>query len=182
MRALGIALLTGLSLAATTPREDFRALSQVASATYPGKTHYAVVCDYRSSKADVDALAEALGDGHLITVVDLHHKDQIGAAGAVLLQRHPDLLVLLPHDRVVRDGAFEATILVQSMKARDLATLGTTATALRQGAAWAIGEGTKGELMVDPALRGIVGPVTGTQPAVKRAAGGGRAEIVFAKF
>jgi hypothetical protein len=61
------------------------------------------------------------------------------------------------------------------------AQLGTKAVALRQGAAWAIGEGTNGELIVDPELKGVIGPVTGS-PNAKRAAAGGRAQVTFAKL
>jgi hypothetical protein len=178
MRALSIAVLSGLSLVAA-PKEDFRALTQVASTTYPAATHYAVVCDYAYSKDAVNALADALGAGHRITVINMQHSRELYAAGRTLRDQHPELVVLLPEDRLVRDGSFEATWLVGSSKANGLITVGTRSASLRQGAAWAIGQGTKGDLMVDPALRGIVGPVTGREPA-KQASFRGRAEITFA--
>ncbi len=178
MRALSIAVLSGLSLLAA-PKEDFRALTQVASTTYPAATHYAVVCDFTNSKDAVYALADALGTGHRITVIDMRSDGQMFAAARTLRDQHPELVVLLPEDRFVRDGSLAASWMVGTLKAKGLITIGTKSASLRQGAAWAIGQGTKGELMVDPALRGVVGPVTGREP-VKQASFRGRAEITFA--
>ncbi len=163
-------ILLGAPLAAQTAN-PFADLTQATRASFPDKVHYGVICDYTFSHAEVQQLADAMGSGHL-TVVDIKTRDQVAAATQVLNRTGTELLVLLPKDRLVRDGAPHATLAVWQMGS--IPVVGTQARALENGAAFAIGEGTGHELLVNKNLRGIIGPVTASS---KSASMGGSAQI-----
>lgn len=151
-------VLFSLVLAAPLAAQDFTALAQASKSVYPAKQHYGVVCDYGWSHSAVQNLAAALGPEARITVVDLHHPDQAGRAQSALRVYGAQLLVLMPNDRFVRDGSFLATGLARGVSS-DIPTLGTKRAAMANGAALAIGEDTRFELLVNSKLRGIIGPV-----------------------
>lgn len=144
--------LAGLSLAA----EDFRPLMQTTQTTWPGKRHIGVICDYRASAAQVRALAQAAGEGSLITVADTRVPDQANAAASLLAGHQADFVVLMPQDRLFRDGSFGATVAVNRLARQGVPSVGTTPVALRQGAVFSVGEGTEGQLLVTDRLIGTV--------------------------
>lgn len=171
MRSMFLSLLVlGAPLAAQAPN-PFADLTQATHASFPEKVHYGVICDYSFSRADVQQLADAMGGGRL-TVVDIRVRDQVAAAAQVLNRAGTELLVLLPKDRLVHDGAPQATMAVWQLAT--IPVVGTQARALENGAAFAIGVGTGHELLVNKNLRGIIGPITAS---TKVARGGGSAQI-----
>jgi hypothetical protein len=144
--------LAGLSLQA----EDFTSLMQVVKTTWPEKNHIGVICDYRNSQAQVEDLARAAGSGAHITVVDVRVPEK-GSLGAQLLANHQaNFLVMLPHDRLVRDGSFDATVAIRRLAKMGIPSVGTTSRSLGQGAVFSLGEGTGGELLITPKLIGTV--------------------------
>ena len=178
--------LTALSTALVA--EDFGPVVKAAGLIFPGRTHYGVVCNYDHSRALVADLLHALPEGSTLTVVDAHNPAQIGAAGSVIASRGVQMLALLPSDPLVRDGSPYATGLVhrfnrtaanfgntpQKEWAGSIPAFGTTPAALQNGCALAMGKATGWELMlnpdlVDPGLKGIIGPIEITQtPSVAR--------------
>jgi hypothetical protein len=101
-------------------------------------------------------LARAAGEGALITVADTRRVEHATSAAHVIANRHADYVVLLPGDRMFRDGSFGATVAINRLASRGVPALGTTVTALKQGAAFSIGDGTNGELLVADRLIGTV--------------------------
>lgn len=144
--------LAGLALQA----EDFSTLAQVAKTTWPEKNHIGVICDYRDSKAQVEDLALALGPDSMITVVDIRRDEQASGGAQIIANRHANYLVLLPKDRLIRDGSFGATLAIHRLAQRGVPTVGTSAKALAQGAVFSMGDATRGELLVTNRLRGTV--------------------------
>jgi len=144
--------LVGLGLQA----EDFQPVMTVAKTTWPEKTHLGVVCDYRTSQPAVEALALAAGPQAWITVVDVHHNEQISNGAAVLALNRPDYLVLLPGDPLTRDGSLGANLAIRRLATRGIPAVGTTPRAMEQGAAFSLGDGTRGELLVTNKLIGTV--------------------------
>lgn len=152
--SLGVAAisLAGLVLSA----EDFHPLMKATQTTWPEKRHIGVICDYRFSEAQVLALAKAAGEGALITVADARVLDHASAAAAILANRKTDYVVLMPQDRLFRDGSFAATVAVNRLANRGVPALGTTPVALKQGAVFSVGEGTEGQILVTDKLIGTV--------------------------
>jgi len=144
--------LAGLGLQA----EDFQPLMSVAKTTWPEKTHIGVVCEYRNVEQEVMDLAWALGPEVSITVADTHSPDDVNKAVNALSSRHVDFMVMMPSDRIVRDGSFHATLAISRLASRGIPTVGTSAAALSQGAVFSIGAGTGGELLVTNKLIGTV--------------------------
>ena len=178
MRSMLLSLLVvGAPLAAQTAN-PFSDLTQATRASFPDKVHYGVICDYGFSHTEVQKLAEAMGSGH-ITVVDIKSRDQVGGATQVLRRAGTELMVLLPKDRLVRDGAPHATLAVMQLGER-IPVVGTQARALDNGAAFAIGEGTGHELLVNKNLRGIIGPITASSKSA-RAGGSAQVSVVRAR-
>jgi hypothetical protein len=136
--------------------EDFHPLMKVAQATWPEKTHIGVICDYRTSRAEVQALALAAGPGSLITVADTHLMDHADKAAMLLAGRSTSFVVLMPHDRLFHDGSFGATLAVNALGRKGVPAVGTTPVALRQGAVFSVGDGTRGEILVTDRLIGTV--------------------------
>lgn len=178
-KTLGAAALTlaGLNLQA----EDFSSLAQVTRTTWPEKNHIGVVCDYRNSKAQVEDLARAVGPGSLITIVDIRRDEQAPGGAQLIANRHADYLVLLPKDRVVRDGSFAATLAIHRLAQYGVPTVGTHPKAVAQGAVFSMGEGTRGEILVTNRLRGtvdvILPPGIGYSRKASLPLGGGMATI-----
>lgn len=144
--------LTSLSLQA----EDFSTLMQVAKTTWPEKTHIGVLCDYGYSRAQVEDLAKAAGRGSMITVVDVRQLEKAQVGAQILTNRQADFLVLLPGDRLIRDGSFGATLAIARLAMNGIPAVGTSAKALGQGAVFAMGDNTNHEVLVTNRLKGTV--------------------------
>jgi len=155
--SLGVAAvaLSGLFLSA----EDFQPLMGATHAAWPEKHHIGVICNYRANEAEVWALAKAAGEGARITVVDATVPDQANLAATMLANRETDFVVLMPKDRSFGDGSYGATKAVNRLASRGVPSIGTTATALKQGAVFSLGEGTEGQILVTDRLIGTVNVV-----------------------
>ena len=156
-------LFTLAALAATLAAQDFRPVVKAATLIFPGKNHFGVVCNYGRSRAAVDDLLRALPEGATLTVIDAHDWSQAFSAGNMAQMKGVELLALLPKDPLVRDGSPFATGVVRYLQAA-IPAFGTTPAALRNGCALALGEATGWELLlnpalVDPSLKGIIGPI-----------------------
>lgn len=167
-----LSLSTLLLAASTAFAGGFGPLMEVTGATWPDRTHLGVVCDYRMSRAQVEALAAAAGAERRITVVDVQRLDQLASASRLLQNRGTQLLVLMPGDRVAGDGTFGATRLVRSLASEGLPSLATTRVGLRQGAVFSLGDGTGNQLLVND---GLIGTIDVILP--NRAQVGGRADL-----
>lgn len=152
--SLGAAMLAFAALGLQA--EDFQPLMKVAQATWPEKHHIGVICDYRNSQNEVQALAQASGPGTLITVADTRLLEHAEKAATLLAGRSAQFVVLMPHDRLFRDGSFGATLAVNSLGRKGVPAVGTTPVALKQGAVFSVGEGTRGEILVTNRLIGTV--------------------------
>ncbi|WP_243302133.1 hypothetical protein [Geothrix oryzisoli] len=149
---VAVAAFAGLALQA----EDFQPLMKTSLATWPAKQHLGVICDYRASRDEVMALARAAGEGAFITVVDVRRVEEAALAANLIANHKADYLVLLPGDRLFRDGAFGATLAISHLGQRGVPAIGTTPVALKQGAVFSMGDGTRGELLVTDRLIGTV--------------------------
>lgn len=123
---------------------------------WPGPQRAAVVCNYGWNRARVEALAERLGAGSTLYVIDLHHVDGLGKACNLVRAAQPQFVVLLPRDPVVRDGSLAATIMIRTLNQVGIPTLATTSLALAQGAAAAKGPGTSDVLLINDQPAGSV--------------------------
>ncbi len=176
------AILATFVLAGTSAHAgDFGPLMDVVRQTWPGRTHIAVVADYASSRDEIQELADAAGEGALITVLDIHDTtDPWRVPRTVLNRLRPDYVVLLSRDPVFREGSPVTTWLVGQTAQAGLPSVGTTPMAVRQGAVFAVGAGTGNELMVNPEIKGsihVVLPVRETLRPVARVTPLGHAEI-----
>lgn len=154
--------LAGTGLGAT----DFGPLMDVAKATWPEKTHYAVVANYRHSQEEIQALAWAVGAGKTITVMDVSSRADVERASRYLAsQVKPDCLVLIPTDPVFFDSSEASTRVVRRIAAKGIPTIATRPVAIGQGAVFARGAGTGLELLVNPRTIGtidVILPARGT--------------------
>lgn len=144
---------------------DFNPLLSVARTTWPEKQHIGVVCNYRESADQIDALAAAAAPGTLITVVDARSASHVASAEAILVRRQADFLVLLPRDPIFHEGGFVASQLVRGLARKGMPSVGTTLAALEQGAVFSIGAGTGNQLRVTERLRGTVSVVLPSRTA-----------------
>jgi len=144
--------LAGLALSA----EDFQPLMNTTRTTWPEMHHIGVICNYPANRAQIEALALAAGEGALITVADARRIDQAGVAANLLASHRTDFVVLMPHDRYFRDGSFGSTVAVNQLASWGVPSIGTTPMALKQGAAFSVGDGTEGQLLVSDRLIGTV--------------------------
>jgi hypothetical protein len=148
---------TAMALAALAlSAEDFQPLMSTTQTTWPGKHHIGVICNYPANRAQVEALALAAGEGALITVADARRIEQAGAAASLLASHRAEFVVLMPHDRYFRDGSFGATVAVDQLARSGVPSIGTTPMASKQGAAFSVGDGTEGQLLVSDRLIGTV--------------------------
>jgi hypothetical protein len=136
--------------------EDFQPLMKATQTTWPEKRHIGVICDYQSSKDQVEALARAAGAGNLITVADARRLEQADAAATLLANHMTDFVVLMPHDRYFRDGSFGATLAMNRLAHLGVPSIGTTPIAVKHGAAFSVGDGTEGQILVSSHLIGTV--------------------------
>lgn len=151
---LGIAALTLASLGLQA--EDFQPLMSTAKSTWPEKQHIGVICDFRSSEAEVMALARSAGVGATITVADTRSTEQARSAAALMANYRANFVVLMPHDRAFGDGTLGATLAIKGLARRGVPAVGTTPVALKQGAVFSVGDGTRGALLVTDRLIGTV--------------------------
>lgn len=151
------ALLLTTTLAVPLAAEDFRAMAQAIQSNLNSSPRLAVACHYANSRKAVERLAQALGGSCHLTVIDIHNPDQAGQVQSSLAQLHPDLLVLLPDDLMVRDGSFAAHVMVNGLRRAGIPSAGTFGVAVEQGALFAIGEGTKGRLVLQDQPVGTIG-------------------------
>ncbi len=170
------------ALTATLAAEDFGPVVKAAGLVFPGKSHFGVVCNYGRSRAAVGDLLRALPEGSTLTVVDAHDYSQVATAGAMVLQKGVQLLALLPNDPIVRDGSPFATGIVNQVK-HNIPAFGTTPAAIKNGCAMALGAATGWELLlnpalVDPALKGIIGPIEITKAPQAAALGPAKVQLV----
>ena len=149
---VAVAAFAGLALHA----EDFQPLMKTSQTTWPAKQHIGVICDFKASHDEVMALARAAGEGTFITVVDTRRVEEAAPAAHLIANRKADYLVLLPGDRLFRDGSFGATLAISQLGRRGVPAIGTTPVALKQGAVFSLGDGTRGELLVTDRLIGTV--------------------------
>lgn len=143
---LGTSALALVGLAAQA--SEFTPLLTVTQATWPGRNHIGVVCNYAESRDQIESLRQAAGSGSTITVVDARRESQLSGARAALVDRKADYLVLLPKGGIFREGNFWSTKLVRNLAMYGVPSIGTTSKALQQGAVFAVGEGTGWTLQV----------------------------------
>lgn len=136
---------------------EFDQLVATVKKSWPERTVFAVVCDVASSKPKIDALAGAAGTGLRIAVVDVKGPQDVGKAVAALGQQKPQVLVLIPGDRVAGDGQAGATFLVQRLASQHIPTVATTEAGVKQGAVFAVGPGTAGKVLVNGKSAGVAG-------------------------
>jgi len=148
VRSLSTLALVGALGSLSAQAEDFGPLMNVAKQTWPEKTRIGVICDYSKNMEAVHQLALAAGSGRTLVVMDTHHASEIPTAQQRLAQQKTDFIVLMPQDPLVRDGSFDATVLVGHLAVKGIPTIATSAIAIKQGALFSIGEATKGELIV----------------------------------
>jgi hypothetical protein len=158
------ALVLGLApLAAGTP--DFNPVLAVARETWPEKHHLAVVGNYDLLQGDIQALAAAAAPGSRITVVDVRTASSLPAALRALRHRGAEFLVLMPRDPVFFEGGFQGTQLVRGLVRFGVPSVGTAPVAVSQGAVYAIGERTGGQLLVTDRLQGTVSVILPSRQA-----------------
>ncbi len=172
MRALQLLVGTSaLALAGLAAQaSEFTPLLRVTQATWPGKNHLGVVCNYAESRDQIQALREAAGPEATITVVDARGEQHLASARVILLDRHADFLVLLPRGGAFREGTIGSTRLVRALASNGLPSIGTTPAAIQQGAVFAVGERTGWNLLVSNHL---VGTITVVLPQKGQAFRGG---------
>jgi len=153
----GIATTIALLLAAALHGEDYAGLMEATRSAWPDRNHLGVICDYRFSAGEVAVLAASAGADRTITVVDVRNPGEALATARNVRDLKVDCLVLLLHDPLVRDGGVTGTQVVRRVAFEGVPSLGTTRAALVQGAAFAMGEGTGGQLLVTDTLIGTVG-------------------------
>lgn len=146
---------------------DFGPLMQVARNTWPEKSTIGVICDYTQSSPEVQELAQAAGPGYLIQVVDIQRREQFMKGVQVLQSHKPDYVVLLTRDPVMPDYSIEATQAVRILAQSGIPTISTSSVALKQGAVFALGERTHGQLQVCKAPIGSIQvTLPGSQPVM----------------
>lgn len=176
-------LLAGSGLQAN----DFKSLLDVVKETWPEQRHIGVICNYGLAENAVKELVEAAGPGVHITVADTRRIDQVWHAANVIRDRWANYVVLLPNGGVVCDGSFGATIAINRLAKLNIPTVATTPRALGQGALFAMGRETNGQLMMGDRLIGVIDVVLPKEiQIIKKAsftppmgdAGGGRITVV----
>jgi hypothetical protein len=155
MRAVIVGALCLVGFAARAV--EYGPLMEVVKQTWPERTHLAVIADYRHSREEIQALAEAAGEGNLITVVDVAENFNFQAVPRFVARLiKPDYLVMLRNDSMLRHGALESTWVAGQLAQSGIPSIGTTPMAIRQGALFAVGEETGNELLVTPEVKGTM--------------------------
>jgi len=172
---LGTSALVLIGVAAQA--SEFAPLLAVTQATWPGKNHIGVVCNYPDSKDQIQSLREAAGPDATITVVDARIERHLAPARIALLDRKADFLVLMPKGGIFREGTFDSTRLVRSLASSGVPSLGTTPRALAQGALFAVGEATGWALLVNDRPVGTITVVMPEKGQVFKGGGAGLATL-----
>ena len=174
-----IVTLSLLSLAAVAPAAagDLDPIVDVGKATW-STASVGVICDAESSRARIEELAKAMGGGTL-TVANVHNADNVGRAAGALRLANPGFVVLLPDDRIVRDGSFAGTAAIRAMNSYDVPTLATTRAAIAQGAAAAMGPDTGNQLLLNHDLKGTISVAPSGFKSSSLGHSGGMAQIVY---
>jgi len=160
---------------------DFGPLMQVARDTWPEKSTIGVICDYSKSSQEVQELAQAAGPGYLIQVVDIQRREQFMQGVQLLQSQKPDYVVLLTRDPLMPDYSIEATQAVRVLAQAGIPTISTSSVALKQGAVFALGERTHGQLQVCKAPIGSIQvTLPGSQPVMAGTMTSGMATIQVA--
>ena len=137
--------------------QTFDALAQTVLANFPETRHFGVVCDYGSNQEAVQELALALGGGSRITVADVKVAENVAKGAQTLSAAGAQMMVLLPRDRFVRDGAYYATVAIHALPV-SIPAVGTMRASIENGAVLAQGPDTGGQLVLTPNLRqGYIG-------------------------
>ena len=176
-RALAIVGFASLAAAAA----DFNPLMNVVRATWPERQHIGVICNYPLVQEQINQLASAAGPDARITVVDTRIPRMGPHAAQMLANRNADFLMLVPGDPHFGDGRFDATNLVRHLALRGIPSVGTSPEAVKQGAVFAVGDGTKGELLVTDKVRGTISVILPDKVFSTRGMGSGRAHAGSAK-
>ncbi|BDU74195.1 hypothetical protein [Mesoterricola silvestris] len=152
------AILAAFGLATAASAGDFGPLMNAARSTWPDRTRLSVVANYRRSAGEIQALAEAAGEGCTIVVLDVG--DGATDYARVLYNEtrriRPDYLVLLRDDPCYPEGVMDSTVIVRRLVQAGIPCLGTTPAAIRQGATFAVGPETGNEILVNPEARGTI--------------------------
>lgn len=136
---------------------DFEQLVATVKKSWPDRTALAVVCDAAASKSKIEALAAATGAGMKISVVDVKGPQDVGKAVSALGGQKPQVLILIPGDRIAGDGQAGATFLVQRLAALHIPTVATTEAGAKQGAVFAVGPSTSGKVLVNSKSAAVAG-------------------------
>lgn len=159
--ALAAVCLAGGNALAT----DFGPLMDVARETWPTKTRITVVGNYDYSQEEIQALADAAGPDYRIIVLDVA-SESTTIPRLVASLTHPDYVVLLRNDHVYREGGVFSTWMVRQLAQKGIPTVGTTSTALAQGAVFAVGPETGNEVRVNPDVKDTIHVVLPQQTPV----------------
>lgn len=173
--------LVAAGLAAFPQSTDTDHILQVARATWPGPHTVGVVCNYSFSKGSIEAMLDSLPPGSTVFVADAKVGENVARACDILRNKRPQYVLLLPKDRLVRDGSFHATQMIHMMNQRQIPILATTPIALTQGA-WAVmGPATGNILQVNSTLTGYIEaygtPISPLRPNAKNTGASTRATV-----
>ena len=147
---------------------DFKPLMAAVRSTWPGQNRIGIVCDYTNNKEQVDQLAKLAGPDASIGVVDCKNPRQAAQAALTLIRYKPNVMVLLPSDAVFGEGRFNATSVIRYLAIHGIPSVGTGPKAIIQGALFAVGEPSKGELLVNSKLRGSITVILPTKADLVR--------------
>jgi hypothetical protein len=148
--------------------EDFKPLMAAVRSTWPGQNRIGIVCDYTNNKEQIDQLAKLAGSNASIGVVDCKNSQHAAVAALTLIRYQPKFMVLLPRDAVYGEGRFNATAVVRYLAIYGIPSVGTGPEAIKQGAIFAVGEPTKGELLVNSKLNGSISVIMPTKADLVR--------------
>lgn len=135
---------------------DFDQVLSAVRKAWPDRSQIAVVCDAAGSKAAITALAAAAG-GMKISIMDVKGPQDIGKTVAALMGKKPDLLVLIPGDRVAGEGQPGASFIIQRMANLKVPVIGTTEAGVKQGAVLAMGPTTGSRLLANAKAAALAG-------------------------
>lgn len=155
MRSLVRTLPFLLSLCASA--SDPAALLASARQAWPDNASFMVVCDYGLSHEAVDraAVAASANGYQTITVVDIHRPENMGQAVNYVATHAPRFVLLMPGDFVAGDGTPGGTALIRQLNSYSIPACSTHRIGIDQGALFAQGDDTNGELLVNERVRNI---------------------------
>ena len=155
MRSLVRSLPFLLSLCASAA--DPAAVLASARQAWPDNAAFVVVCDYGMSHEAVDraAVAAAASGYQSITVVDIHRPENMGQAVNYIATHTPRFVLMVPNDFVAGDGTPGGTALIRELGSYNIPACSTRRIGIDQGALFAQGDDTNGELLVNDQVRSI---------------------------